>query len=263
VAGKQASPAVIRALNILEAISQRPGGLTNANISRRLGIPKSSASGILQVLQDRGYVCRSEEGGPYKLGFNVLALGGKVLEISEFHDLALSSMRRLTEQTDLTCRLAVLGRSAAVLIQTIIAQRHRRLDGLQSVGECVPLYASSVGKAMLAWQPRPYLGSLFRRIQLSKSTHRTIRTLDGLVADLELARRRSYALDIEEVRFGWRCVGVPIFDSFGNTIMAVCLGGTSVDLADDVLPSIAPLVKEAAQNISRQITSEKVHFASY
>ena len=55
MAGKQASPAVIRALNILEAISQRPGGLTNANISRRLGIPKSSASAILQVLQDRGY----------------------------------------------------------------------------------------------------------------------------------------------------------------------------------------------------------------
>jgi DNA-binding IclR family transcriptional regulator len=260
---KQPSPAVVRALDILEAISQRPGGLTNANISRRLGIPKSSASAILQALQDRGYVSRHEDGGRYRLGFNVLALGGKVLEITEFHDLTLPSMRRLTERTDLTCRLAVLGRSAAVLIQTVIAQRHRGLDTLRSVGECVPLHSSSVGKAMLAWQPRPNLANLLRSIELSKSTHRTIRTVDGLVADLDLARKRSYALDIEEVRFGWRCVGAPVFDAFGNTIMAICLGGTLTDMPDDQVPSLAISVKEAAQSISRQITSERVHFASY
>jgi len=263
MAGKQASPAVERALNILEAISQRPGGLTNANISRRLGIPKSSASAILRALQDRGYVSRHADGGRYRLGFNVLALGGKVLEVSEFHDLALPSMRRLTEQTDLTCRLAVLGRSAAVLVQTIVAQRHRGLVSLQSVGECVPLHSSSVGKAILAWQPRPNLGTLLRSLEFRRSTHRTIRTLDGLVADLELARKQSYAFDNEEVRFGWRCVGAPIFDSFGNTIMAVCLGGTLVELADEVLPSFATSVQEAAQSISRQITAENGHFAIY
>jgi DNA-binding IclR family transcriptional regulator len=263
MAGKQSSPAVVRALDILEAISQRPDGLTNANISRRLGIPKSSASAILQALQDRGYVSRHEDGGHYRLGFNVLALGGRVLEISEFHDLALPSMRKLTEETDLTCRLAVLGRSAAVLVQTIVAQRHRRLDILRSVGECVPLHSSSVGKAMLAWQPSPNFGALLRSIELSKSTHRTIRTIDGLVADLDMARKRSYALDFEEVRSGWRCVGAPIFDSFGNTIMAICVGGTLVDLADDILPNVASSVKQAAKSISRQIVSEKIHFASY
>ncbi len=46
MAGTETSPAtaVERALNILEAAAQRREGLTNSEISRKLGIPKSSAS---------------------------------------------------------------------------------------------------------------------------------------------------------------------------------------------------------------------------
>ena len=263
MAGKQVSPAVVRALNILEAISQRPGGITNAHISRRLGIPKSSASAILQVLQDRGYVCRYADGGRYKLGANLLALGEKVLETSDIHDLAIPFMRKLTVQTDLTCHLAVLGRSAIVHLGKVVAQRHRTRGMLRSIGECVPLYSTSVGKAILAWQPRPILESLLRRTELPRFTPRTIGTINGLAAELELVRNQGYAVDDEEWRMGWRCVGAPIFDSFGNTIMAICLVGSVGDIVDDMLPSIAPSVKETAQRISRQIIKENVHFASY
>jgi len=73
--GKKESPAVDRALDILEAISERESGLSNSNLARRLGIPKSSASSILRVLQGRGYVCRYSDSGRYKLGVNVLTLG--------------------------------------------------------------------------------------------------------------------------------------------------------------------------------------------
>src|SRR5579863_1809507 len=105
MAGKQSSPAVVRALDILEAISQLPGGLTNANISRRLGIPKSSASAILQTLQERGYVCRYDDGGRYKLGANLLVLGEKVLETSDIHDLAFPALQNLSQKFDLSCHL--------------------------------------------------------------------------------------------------------------------------------------------------------------
>ena len=66
--GKKQSPAVDRALNILEAISLAHSGITNAYLARRLGIPKSSACSILRVLQQRGYVCRYANNGRYKLG---------------------------------------------------------------------------------------------------------------------------------------------------------------------------------------------------
>ena len=42
------SAAVERALAMLEAVAQVPDGLSNAEISRKLNIPKSSASYLLQ-----------------------------------------------------------------------------------------------------------------------------------------------------------------------------------------------------------------------
>ena len=61
----EANPAtaVERALNILEATAQRRQGLTNSEISRKLGIPKSSASYILRTLERRGYLRRDAETG--------------------------------------------------------------------------------------------------------------------------------------------------------------------------------------------------------
>src|SRR6202049_345999 len=48
--------AVERALNILENIAHRRGGLTNSEISRKLAITKSSASYILRTLECSGYL---------------------------------------------------------------------------------------------------------------------------------------------------------------------------------------------------------------
>ena len=49
------SAAVERALAMLEAVAQEPDGLSNAEMSRKLNIPKSSASYILRTLETQGY----------------------------------------------------------------------------------------------------------------------------------------------------------------------------------------------------------------
>src|SRR5947199_5239736 len=60
-----ANPAVAveRALNILEAAANRRDGMTNSEISRKLAIPKSSASYILRNLERRGYLHRDTQTG--------------------------------------------------------------------------------------------------------------------------------------------------------------------------------------------------------
>lgn len=260
--GKKASPAVERALDILEALSQRSFGLTNANLARRLGIPKSSASSILRVLQEHGYVCRYADDGRYKLGFSALTLGRKVLETSDIRDLALPFMRDLVERLDLTCHLAILGQHEAVHLEKVVARRYFKADRSRSVGECVPLHSSSVGKAMLAWRARPGRESLLQGLELQKFTPKTITTLPRLLAKLEEIRKQGYAYDDQECRSGWRCVGAPIFDQLGNTAVAICLTGTVSELDDSMVEPAAVAVRETAQRISRQLALESVRFAS-
>ena len=260
---KRVSPAVSRALSILEAISEGGSGLTNASLARRLGIPKSSASSILGVLHNRGYLCRYTDNGRYKLGFKILTLGRKVLENSDIRDLALPFMRDLADRADLTCHLAILGQYEAIHLEKIVAHRYFKLDKTRSVGERVPLHSSSVGKALLAWQGAPSLEASLPGLDLQKSSPRTITTRARLLAKLNEVRSQGYALDDEECRIGWRCVGAPIFDQIGNTRAAICLTGTVAELGNSKLESAASAVKETAQRISRRLASEHVLFAAY
>jgi len=259
--GEKLSPAVVRALDILEVISEGQSGLNNAYLARRLGIPKSSASSILQVLQERGYLCRYVDTGRYKLGFKILTLGRKLLENSPFRDLALPLMRDLVDQADLTCHLAIMGRYDAVHLAKIVVHRYFRSDRTRSVGEGVPLHASSVGKALLAWQDPPLLRASLIRMELRKSSPRTITTCGQLLAELSKVKSQGYAMDDEECRIGWRCVGAPIFDQLGNPRVAICVTGTVGELADSRVTPVALAVKETAQRISRRLALEHVQFA--
>lgn len=260
--GEKLSPAVVRALDILEVVSEGHSALSNSYLARRLGIPKSSASSILRVLQDRGYLCRHPDSGRYELGFKVLTLGRKLQEHSCFRDLALPFMRDLVDRTDLTCHLAILGQSEAVHLAKIVARRHFKSDGTKSAGERVPLHASSVGKALLAWQETQILEDFLLHLNLRRSSPRTITSRARLLEELSKVRSQGYAIDDEECRNGWRCVGAPIFDQLGSTRVAICLTGTVAELSDSQLNSLAFEVMETAQRISRKLALEHVHFAT-
>ena len=54
---------VRRTILILEAISEKVAGMTNSEISRRLNIPKSTASYILRTLEQNRYISRDRSTG--------------------------------------------------------------------------------------------------------------------------------------------------------------------------------------------------------
>src|SRR5712692_7014356 len=146
------STAVERALAILESIAQRHDGLTNSQISGRLGIPKSSASYILRTLERRGYLRRESETGKYRLGLKVLSLGGDAQANLDIADVALPFMRALGEKIHLTVHLAVLDQAEAVYIEKVEAPGFFKVNTW--VGRRMFLHSTSVGKCLLAWLPK-------------------------------------------------------------------------------------------------------------
>src|SRR5580704_7670115 len=82
------SVAVERALGMLEAVAQEPEGLSNAEISRKLQIPKSSASYILRTLETQGYLNRDENTGKYRVGLKILSLSRGALSGIDVREVA-------------------------------------------------------------------------------------------------------------------------------------------------------------------------------
>src|SRR5579864_1675703 len=180
----------------MEAAAQRREGLTNSEISRRLEIPKSSASYILRTLERRGYLRRDAESGRYRLGLKILSLGGDAQANLDIAEIALPFMRTLVERIHLTVHLAVLDQGEAVYIEKVEAPGFFRVNTW--VGRRMYLHSTSVGKCLLAWLPKPELEALIHETGLKKRTPKTITSLPKLVADLEHVREQGYSVDDEE-----------------------------------------------------------------
>ncbi len=249
--GESPSTAVERALAILEATAQRAGGLTNSEISRRLGIPKSSASYILRTLERRGYLRRHVESGKYRLGLKVLSLGRDVLAGFDIGPVALPVLRALVDRTQLTAHLAILDHGEAVYIEKVDAPGFIKMDTW--VGKRMQVNSTSVGKSLVAHLPRADAEAIVREHGLRKRTPKTITTLPRFLAELEKVRAQGYAVDDEENSMGARCVAAPLFDALGMVEAAVGVSGTTVQIDESSMSKIVELVKDAARKISRQL----------
>src|SRR5437588_6022625 len=242
------SVAVERALAMLEAVAQDSEGLSNADISRKLKIPKSSASYILRTLEKQGYLNRNPETGRYRVGLKVLSLSRGALTGIDVREVALPIMRHLMKQTTLTCHLAILDGPMAVYIEKVEPEGFIKMDTW--VGRRMRVHATSVGKALVAYIPREQLEGILRKSAMEKRTPKTITTLPRLLKELEKVRTQGYAVDDEENNLGARCLGAPIFDERGNIAASLGLSGTTQQVSPQTMPRIIEALKDAARHIS-------------
>lgn len=251
VSDSSPATAVERALNILEAAAHRREGLTNSEISRKLGIPKSSASYILRTMERRGYLRRDGETGKYRLGLKILSLGGDAQANLDIADVALPFMRALEEKIHMTVHLAVLDQGEAVYIEKVEAPGFFKVNTW--VGRRMFLHSTSVGKCLLAWLPKQEVEAIVKQQGLKKRTPKTITTMTRLFADLERVKGEGYAMDDEENSLGARCLGAPVFDVTGKVVAALGASGTLTQVDEASMPRLAEALKETARRISRQL----------
>ena len=251
------SVAVERALAILEAVAQESDGLSNAEISRKLQIPKSSASYILRTLENQGYLNRLAETGKYRVGLKVLSLSRGALSGIDVREVALPIMRHLMEKTNLTCHLAILDGPDAVYIEKVEPQGFIRMDTW--VGRRMRVHATSVGKALVAHIPQERLERILAERSMEKRTSKTITTLPRLLKDLEKVRQQGYAVDDEENNMGARCVGAPVFNQDGAIEASIGLSGTTNQVNPETMPRILEALKDAARHISMGMGFRATH----
>src|SRR5438445_7679816 len=245
------SVAVERALAMLEAVALEPEGLSNAEISRKLEIPKSSASYILRTLETQGYLTRNPETGKYRVGLKVLSLSRGALIGIDVREVALPIMRHLMEKTNLTCHLAILDGPDAVYIEKVEPQGFIRMDTW--VGRRMRVHATSVGKSLVAPIPQQKVEKIIAERSMERRTPKTITSASHLFKELEKVRSQGYAVDDEENNLGARCVGAPVFNQKGEIEASLGLSGTIHQVNAQTMPRILEALKDAARHLSMQL----------
>ena len=201
------APAVTRAAVILDLLAENGGVAAGpSELARRLGLPKSSIANICAALADAGLARRVGTG--FALGRKLAELGGAYLasvdQIQEFYDVC----HELEAGSDETIQLAVLDG-----IEMTYLARH---DGRQPVrltsqiGRRLPASVTATGKAALSSLDVDEVARRFEGIELPTLTRRSLPTVEALLADLDVVRRRGYSMDDEETVEGVVCFGVAI-----------------------------------------------------
>ena len=111
-----AVPSTIRAMTILEFLAHSKRGASISDLSRNLGLPKSSTYLVLKTLEREGYLRRSLRSGKFSFGARLVCLCRSVVGDLDLREVAKPCMIRLCRRTGITVHLAVLEGNEAVII---------------------------------------------------------------------------------------------------------------------------------------------------
>lgn len=151
----------------------------------------------------------------------------------------------LVSRTGESASVATLERSSAVYIAHKSSSRPIRL--FTEVGNRVPLYATGVGKSLLAAMSDEDLEAYLTRFEGRALTDRTITEKTALRDEIELVREVGLAFDNEEQEMGIRCVATWVPESKN---FAVSVSGPPSRMVDDFVEAVVrPALLEAVGSL--------------
>jgi len=236
-------------VRILECFSTTDRKLTVAEICDRTGYPRSTTHRLLASLKDVGLLDQDRQRDRYRLGLRLFELGNIVLANMDLHREARPYVEQLGRLTGEVVHLAVFdGR------QAIVIHRSNPSDGSTPLTfiESAPVHCTSVGKAILAFQPATAIDKLIAA-GLRRFTEATITDGDVLRAELARTRERGYAVDEGEHQPGLRCCGAPIRNQDGRVFAAVSISGPSWKIPSSETEALARIVVHTANSISANL----------
>ena len=243
--------AIERAVSILNAFSMDDHELGVTELADRLGLHKSTVHRFMVNLDAAGLVERNARTGRYRLGLHVFELGALVMQQMNLWDEALPFLEGLVHDTGETGHLAVLDGGEAIYIERVEARRALRVPS--AIGRGYPAHATNLGKVLLADLSRERVEAIIAERGLAAYTPQTITDPGELEADLELIRRRGYAVDNEEYDEGLRCIGAPVRDHSGHVVAALGIGGPVTRITPERVEELGALVMTAARGLSRRL----------
>lgn len=245
---------VERALDVLEALAEADAhGLRLAELARRLDTSKSTVLAALRTLTARGFVAELGEGRSrrYRLGLTLARLGDQVLGQIDLLEVALPSLRAMTEETGWTSRLGVLDEAFAVILGRVDGPGIIRFQSNLARRE-LP-HCSAIGKALLSHLPEERVRAIVARTGLPSRTATTITDVDHLLRELAGVRTKEFAVDDEEDSEGVCCVGASVFDHRHACVAAISVTGLKQMLPVGGIDGMGEVVRRYAAQISASL----------
>jgi len=246
---------VERAFAILEFLNSSRRGWNISEISRKLGLPKSSTHVLFATLDKLGYITEYQSSRRYQLSPKLYGLGRRALETTPLPMIALPHLHWLVQQTNLAAHVGILEKKQVVFVQKVDGPGIIKFDTY--IGKCSQLHCTGLGKSLVAFRPEEEIKLLLDKYPFSRFTKQTISSLNAFMTECERIRRAGYSMDDEEEELGIRCIAVPVL-SDGVAVAAVSVTGTTAQMPLEAIANVVSKAMCAAGRIASQLQPARV-----
>ncbi|MAC80094.1 MAG: transcriptional regulator [Rhodobacteraceae bacterium] len=209
-----------RILDVLELLSGRAEPIRLNELVAELGIPKSSAHGLLSTLVARGYVSKDSADRYaiveiFRQGFGWVG-GVEGLLTSAAAPLVEELRDRLDETVFVCVRTE---QQNARLITKAVSRQPIRYDA--SDQSSLPGYGTVMGRVLLAWQKPEIVDAYLARTEFHAFTDTTPVTEAEIRAALEKIRADGYGTIVDEYAVGGAGIAAPIRNAAGEVVAVI------------------------------------------
>lgn len=246
VAAMSGVQSVERAFRILQALAVSPAGVSD--MSRRVGLPKSTVARLLATLESAEAVERGPDGLTYRVGPSLRGIAAAIDGSMGLVEMARPTLARLAALTNEAAGFSVAeGFQVHYLAQ---ADSDRNVQVRDWTGELIPMHLVSSGLVMLArWPAEDVEGYLSR--PLEGRTERSITERDQLLLRLREIRELGYTWTKGEFADGINSVAAAVVDRAGLVLGALHIHGPAYRFpAEGDHDRLAALVMDAASRMA-------------
>lgn len=209
------APAAEKALDILELMAAQAEALTQTEIANGLGRSIHEIYRILQLLEKRGYIVRTQP-DRFRLSLKLFELAHRHPPVNRLVECALPVMRELTAGVDQSCHLVVRDGKTVLVVLQIDSPLPMRYS--VALGAHFPILETSSGAVLLAHLDRAERDAVVEQIVAAGEGQGT---REDIEARLEEAARLGYEMRPSLAVSACTNVSMPVRDHTGAVIAAL------------------------------------------
>jgi len=240
--------ALARGLAVLDAFGPGHHELTLKEVAEAVDVTPPSALRIGYTLIEAGFLVRNPSTKGYRLGPHALSVGLETLSSMTLPEIAEPYLVALRDSTDETVKLAIPTGTDVMIVARVASLSHPGTTNY--IGSSVPMTLSSLGRAVLAWQPAATINAVLAAARTIRLTPKTMPKA-RLRQELEATRQRGYALNDQGTTVEQRSIAAPLLDASGRAIGALNLSVSAQRFSlSELERRLAPDVVRAARAVS-------------
>lgn len=239
-----------KGLELLKAFGPQRRTMTLSEAALATGQSRASARRFLLTLVALGYARQNADA--FSLTQRVLELGHHYLAPHTVGEVAQPLLFDVATKLGETASVAILAGNTAEIVAYARANRQMSLNLMP--GDCLPLFSSAQGRALLTGLPDGEIETLFSAARIGQSNAKARTTFEENLDAIHKARRLGYVVIDEELEAGVRSIAMPIRDTQGKVIaaMSTCAHSNRASV-EELVEVFKPVLSKTVNEIERTL----------